>query len=303
MKQDMLEKIILDTDIGPDCDDTGAMALLHELANNKEAEILAVTHCTSNPFGSGCVDAINRWYGRGDIPIGTLECEGFLNEDEHKKYNKYIAENYPNRYPQGEGVPSAVKVLRETLIRQEDGSVVVVAIGPLPNMLNLLESKPDDISPLYGYELVKRKVKRLVVMGGGLNNPEYNFIMHPQSTVKVCANWPTEIWFSTFEAGADIMTGVNWGHMPEEHPVRKSYALYAPDGRMSWDLTAVWAAVMGVEPYYELSEPGIMVGLQDGANNWVADAKGQHRYMILKASEEQVGKDFDAIMRGEGIPK
>ena len=32
--------IILDTDIGPDCDDAGAMSVLHALTNNNEAEIL-----------------------------------------------------------------------------------------------------------------------------------------------------------------------------------------------------------------------------------------------------------------------
>ena len=36
--------ILLDTDIGCDCDDAGAMAVLHALADMGETEILAVTH-------------------------------------------------------------------------------------------------------------------------------------------------------------------------------------------------------------------------------------------------------------------
>ena len=65
-------KIILDTDMGPDCDDAGALALLHKLEKLGEAEILAVMHCTSSIWGPGCIDAINTYYKRPDIPIGTL---------------------------------------------------------------------------------------------------------------------------------------------------------------------------------------------------------------------------------------
>ncbi|RKY61051.1 MAG: hypothetical protein DRP96_04290, partial [Candidatus Neomarinimicrobiota bacterium] len=36
------EKVIFDTDIGPDWDDVGATAVLHTLANQGEAEILAM---------------------------------------------------------------------------------------------------------------------------------------------------------------------------------------------------------------------------------------------------------------------
>ena len=40
--------IILDTDIGPDCDDVGAISVLHALANNGETEILGIMCCTSS---------------------------------------------------------------------------------------------------------------------------------------------------------------------------------------------------------------------------------------------------------------
>ena len=35
-------KIIFDTDIGGDCDDAGALALIHRLCDKGEAELLAV---------------------------------------------------------------------------------------------------------------------------------------------------------------------------------------------------------------------------------------------------------------------
>ena len=66
-------QVIFDTDMAGDCDDAGALAVLHALADLGEAQILAVVtnrKCTAGVSGGAC-DAINTFYGRPDIPIGT----------------------------------------------------------------------------------------------------------------------------------------------------------------------------------------------------------------------------------------
>src|SRR5210317_961434 len=64
-------KVILDTDIGSDCDDAGALAVLHKLADKDEVEILGVIYSSGkNKYGIGVCDAINTYYGRGDLPLG-----------------------------------------------------------------------------------------------------------------------------------------------------------------------------------------------------------------------------------------
>ncbi len=66
-------RVIFDTDMANDCDDTGALAVLHALADRGEAEILAVVtnrKDPSNASAAACA-AINGYYGRPDIPIGT----------------------------------------------------------------------------------------------------------------------------------------------------------------------------------------------------------------------------------------
>src|SRR5437763_13051177 len=85
--------IIFDTDIGPDVDDAGAAAVLNALADNGEARILAMCACTSGEWGAPCLDAINTYYGRPDIPIGTIKSEGFLPES---AYNRQVALQFPN---------------------------------------------------------------------------------------------------------------------------------------------------------------------------------------------------------------
>ncbi|HHY82420.1 MAG TPA: hypothetical protein GX505_07045 [Clostridiales bacterium] len=289
-------KLILDTDIGPDCDDAGALGLLHELAIDNRVEILAVTHCTSNPYGAGCIDAINNAYGSRGIPIGTYNRPGFLDSEEYQKYNRFIAQNYPNRYPDGRNVPEAVSILRKALASQNDGSIVICAIGPLNNISDLLKSLPDETSDLSGSMLIKKKVKRLVVMGGSFQTAEWNFSMCKSATINIINEWPTEIWFAIFETGQNIITGRNWHNMKPEHPVRKAYQLYAPAGRMSWDLTAVWASVMGPDPYFKLSETGYLTVTEEGRSLWQADERGNHRYITAIVPDDMIAEEFDRII-------
>ena len=63
-------KLIFDTDIGNDVDDALAMGLIHALQSRGQCELLAVTITKDQPLAAEFVDAINTFYGRGDIPIG-----------------------------------------------------------------------------------------------------------------------------------------------------------------------------------------------------------------------------------------
>ena len=50
-------KIILDTDFGNDCDDTGALAILHQMVYNGEAEFLAAMYPMNDDWGAAAIDA------------------------------------------------------------------------------------------------------------------------------------------------------------------------------------------------------------------------------------------------------
>ncbi|MCA9428264.1 MAG: nucleoside hydrolase, partial [Candidatus Omnitrophica bacterium] len=69
-------KVIFDTDMTGDCDDCGALAALHALADNGEVEILGcIASFGAVPYVAGCIDAINTYYGRGDLPIGAEQSD------------------------------------------------------------------------------------------------------------------------------------------------------------------------------------------------------------------------------------
>src|SRR5690606_33229261 len=64
-------KLIFDTDIGNDVDDALALGVIHALQSRGECELVAVTLTKDHELCAPLVDAINTFYGRGNIPIGV----------------------------------------------------------------------------------------------------------------------------------------------------------------------------------------------------------------------------------------
>ncbi|MFQ5823570.1 MAG: hypothetical protein ACE5JB_05900 [bacterium] len=82
------KKIIYETDMCADVDDVGGLAILHAMANNGEAELLAVCFNEVHPSGAAAIDAINTWYGRGNIPIGIYR--GTLSNPDNSNYLEFL---------------------------------------------------------------------------------------------------------------------------------------------------------------------------------------------------------------------
>src|SRR5258708_38987217 len=65
--------VILDTDISPDYDDVGALAILHALADLGEAKILATISCNAFETTGPTLSVFNTYFNRSDIPIGAVK--------------------------------------------------------------------------------------------------------------------------------------------------------------------------------------------------------------------------------------
>ena len=233
------KKIIYETDMCLDVDDVGGLAILHALANNGEAEILAVCFNEVHPSGAAAIDAINTWYGRGDIPIGIYK--GVLNKPDKSKYLEYVA-NFPHDLEKI-NAPDALNIYREVLAQQPDSSVTIVSVGFLNNLNDLLLAEPN---------LVAKKVRELVIMAG-LNNDGFNLVCHNLSSVSenVIENWPTPLVVSF--AGGSIFTGDTLQYAPKENPVREAFYRFFGNefrGRSSWDEMAVLYGVRGLRSYF-----------------------------------------------------
>lgn len=64
-------RIIFDTDHGGDADDLGALVMLHNLHNMGECELIGIMAWTTEQYVIPAMDAVNRYYGNPDIPMGV----------------------------------------------------------------------------------------------------------------------------------------------------------------------------------------------------------------------------------------
>jgi Inosine-uridine nucleoside N-ribohydrolase len=208
IKNDKVVKIIFDTDLGPDYDDVGALAFLHCMADSGRAEILATVSSNKHNLVAPAINVINTYFGRGDLPVGAPKTEG-VNLGSSQHWADSIVEKYPHSINSTSEVADAVNIYRKILSIQPDNSVTIITVGFLTNLNNLLKSKPDDLSPLTGKELIIKKVKRLVSMAGRFPaGKEFNIYMDSTASKFVYENWPGEIIFTGFEIGAEIHTGL-----------------------------------------------------------------------------------------------
>jgi hypothetical protein len=284
-------KIFFDTDMETDCDDAGAMAVLHELADRRECEILATVTSVRDVDSVATVDAINRYRGRPNLSVGMVKGAGVL---ERSKFAALIAKEFPHRVTSAESVPDSVKVYRDVLARQADHSVIVVTVGYLTNLSGLLQLPPSDGLPS-GLELIRAKVAKWVCMGGNfIGHPpkddlklgNVNFQRDAESAHFVIRHWPTEIVFAGREVcsvPSGLMIGESLATTPGDNPVRRAYEHYfggAAKNRHVADLATVLYAVRGLTDCWELSAPGRMDLRQDMTFEWHSEADGKQRYLL-----------------------
>jgi hypothetical protein len=244
-------KLIFDTDVGDDCDDAGALAMLHALADRGEIELLAVMVSNRVPQAAACADAINTWFGRPDLPLGQVKTKESTQTND--RYARFIAERFPHDVRNPAEVPDAVQLYRRILAAQPDSSVVIVAVGPPTNISDLLKSPPDAISPLDGVALVGRKVKFYSAGGNGRaglprGEAGWNYKWDLAAARHELAAMPEHIPF-VFAGGSGlkVQTGAGYAQKPADHIVRACYVQFHGRetnlGRNSWDQLRLWYAV------------------------------------------------------------
>lgn len=312
--------LIFDTDIGNDCDDVLALGMIHSLQSRQECELLAVTITKDHELAAAFTDAVNTFYGRGEIPIGV--CRSGVTP-QVGKFNVLAAkkdggkQRFPHDLLSGKQAPDAVAVLRKTLAAAEDGTVVIAQVGFSTNLANLIESKADALSPLSGMDLVKKKVRLLSIMAGAFtkirndkgdlyDHREYNIVKDIPSAKRLVADWPTPIVWSGFEIGKNLAyphesIEQDYNYV-EHHPLPEAYTLYnpPPHNRPTWDLTSVLYAVRPERGYFNLSQPGTVSVAEDGLTTFEANEDGRDHYLIIDDSIK--GRVTEALVQLSSQP-
>lgn len=308
-------KIIFDSDMALDCEDMNALCLLHALADNNEAEILATVASgyETNRASGATIDVINTFYGRPDILVGVTRVNMVFRTDAipvaRSPWTPAVRDAYPHDEPDDDRCASAVSVYRKVLSAQPDHSVSIVTTGWLVNLKRLLDSKPDHFSKLNGRELVRAKVKELSVMGGAFPiGWEYNFGFAGVGacTKYVLDNWPENVpvVFSGVEIGLRIISGKVYKDELPESPLRTGLenawnALSA--GRPSWDETSVLYAVRGLsfegEDYWTTRSDGyVNVDGATGATEWLSTPNKNQSYLVESMDVERMGQILEQLV-------
>lgn len=293
--------LIFDTDIGNDCDDVLAMGVIHALQSRGHCRLIAVTITKDQEQCAAFTDAINTFYGRGDIPIGV--CRSGITPQQ-SRFTGLVADQdngmdrYPHKLRSGKDAPDAVAVLRKALAAEADGSVVIAQVGFSTNLANLLKSPADEMSSLSGHELAQKKVKLLSVMAGaftpinGKEHLEYNVVEDISSAKILAAEWPTQIVFSGFEIGLAVPYPASsieqdYNYVPH-HPLKVAYVLYEPPphNRPTWDLTSVLHVVLPDRGFFGLSAPGTVTVDDRGATTHAITDNGLHRLLTLTHDQQ-----------------
>jgi len=267
------QKLIVDTDMGFDVDDVGAVCLANALHDAGKVELLAVVHDTGCNLGIGGVSAINNFYGHNDVVLGAWK--GKFGSDCNQHYegtsgqNQYLSKiinQMGGPVKSSDGLMSGTDAYRKALAAAPDGSVNIASIGVTTNLADLLDTKGDSYSPMSGYDLIKAKVAKIVFMDGGYNfgcaagniGPNHECYGTAQRALKM----PPNVRLVTSNKGAnpDIYTGAGLqNHHPDNSPCKVAYKDWCCNpnghggdgGRLSWDPITVMIAGMDVGSVYQ----------------------------------------------------
>jgi inosine-uridine nucleoside N-ribohydrolase len=306
--------IIYDTDFGPDIDDVAALAILHNLADNGEANILAAMVSSSHYWSPGGIDAVNTYYGRPNIPIGGRHISP--RPGGHAYVKTLANSNYGNDIKSADDVPNSVVLYRQLLNKQPNQSVTIVSVGFLTNLSDLIDTPANyngDGIMKTGLQLVREKVEKWVVMGGRYpEGTEFNFARGGEAsngvgpfTLNAVTKWPTPIVFLGAEIGAGIRTGLELANIPADNPVRVAYesffATRSENDRPSWDQTAVLYAVrgsffQGTTYWTEVKQGYNEITNETGVNNWRASPDKDHTYVVKSLPTDRMEEIIEGLM-------
>jgi hypothetical protein len=265
-KTGSIPNIIYDGDIGGVPCDYSTIAILLNYHKIKMINLLGMVSAQPNDYLVSVFDIFNQIH-KTSVPIGAYkkyalddpDADYFENTlrsvynngsktNNYSGYrNKHMFEKFSNDSTKvvSQVLPS-VEFYRKALSESEDNSVIIYAVGQLYNFSSFFASKTDEYSALGGLELVQKKVKQFVFMGGYFpetgveskfsHEAEYNWWALGQkgitkTTIETIRTINMPILYAGFGQGVKVPAGTNLqtgdSDIPVgfDHPLVDAYAL------------------------------------------------------------------------------
>lgn len=296
-------RIIIDTDLSLWWDDATAVGMANVLEQRKQVRLLGVLSDIRNPIAVAAIDAIDIAYGHPKVPLGAV-----AHSDDNTAPHGYtddLVDKLPHSVRSSNDVPGAVPLFRRLLASQPDHSVTIVAIGAYTNLAGLLRSKPDGHSSLDGRDLIRAKVKRMVVEDGlfpaggpAVTNQKLDLVA---ASHVVNGNWPTPIdWVDGYTGIQTKVGGALCTSVPPNNPMRIVYESRfgcGPPGDGDWDGPTLLYAIGGRQQFFtELGKGGAAYINTAGGLSWHTDPHRSHDLYIHVADQNALNQRIDALI-------
>lgn len=287
--------VIFDTDIGSSTDDLFALEMLYRYEEEGRCKLLGVVVDREGEDCAALADVMNTYFGHANVPIALVR-KGISNSPvwiDYRALSTYATDDgqpmFHRTVNDYTALPDGWQLYRRLLAMQPDHSVSICSVGFVTALAGLLTSGGDDVSPLSGVELVRKKVKCLYIMGGAFGDsaePEYNFAQAIKFSQTFFRFWPKDVdmVFSPIEVGQEIeykseqvISDISW---TDVHPIKQVYMSCNCDvGQKMWDPMAVIHAVEG-DKSFSLSERGTVILTPQAETIFTPSATGNCRYQL-----------------------
>ena len=258
--------IILDTDIGGgDIDDFLDIWYANRLMDRGEVNLLAVLNSVTNGYGAPTAEAINRYFGRGHIPIGQSK-ETVPGGTTGYTYG--FSTNWPNTLRDGTNAADSVTVLQTVLSNRPNRSVKLIVTGPLHQLSNLWGRAS---------QLMSNKLSEVIIVAGSypLSDSDFNLAAAPNAAKIVYSMRTVPVtWVGITNVGDEVSTGTSFSSKaPQNSPIYDALARYGASSRPAWAQMAIWYAARGTNfqgtNYFDVVNSGTNVIVTGaGSNYW-----------------------------------
>ena len=304
MPEKRKKPVILGTDWHTDCDDAVAIRILAWHQWKGCVRLLGVSIDSAMACSAASMRTFLAHERLTGVPVGL----------DHQATDYGGVTRYQPRLAAGmdweaenRSCEEAVRLYRR-LLAEARQPVTLIEIGFLQVLEALMDSGPDDLSPLSGRELIASRVSELWVMGGrwdGADQPEFNFSKIPRASRaahRVLEGWPGEVTLLGWEAGCSVYSGgvleraCTWDDALKT--VLRDHG--AASGRPSWDPLLVWMACLGdpARAGFDTVRGWARANAADGRTHFVPDPAGRHRYVVRRCSDAVYGEQLDRMILG-----
>jgi len=271
------------TDWLTDVDDAVAMRVFARAHRAGAIRIEGVCVNACMKYSCASLDAFLCNEGLPDIPLGIDRQATRI--PGRGRYQKRMAKT--GSFRTNEACVDGVRLYRMALAGARE-PLEMAEIGFCQVLAALLDSPPDDLSPLDGRALLAARCKHIWTMAGKWDVPggayNYNFGVtreNKRAAHHFYENCPVPVTFLGHEAGKSVLTGgVLKGRDDMLALALRDHG--SKNGRSSWDpmlaLLAITGdlAAAGHEAVYGRAE----IDPRDGKCRWLPDAGGPQRYVV-----------------------